>query len=183
MFLLFHSLVKNERPIQFWDSETNPDFMSEDDRRAVAGWALSQGLEVTYKHHHYTVGGEVFRQTDGGPQGLKAAVESSEIYMLQFDSKFLSKLEALGFVVYRYKRYVDDICIILPPLKPGWYYCVDRGRMCYSLEHSYSELPGDQRTMSVLRDIADGIDPNLSFTFDCPSLNDSNRMPVLDLQL
>merc|ERR1711954_521606 len=155
--------------------------MTDEDRRAVVSWALSHELEITYKHHHYTVGGEVYRQAGGGPQGLKAAVESSKIYMLQFDSKFLDKSQDLGSVVYKYKRYVGDICIILPPLKPGWYYCAERGRMCYSLEHNYSELPGDQRTMSVLRDIADGIDPNLSFTFDCPSLNDSNRMPVLDL--
>ena len=37
--------------------------------------------------------------------------------------------------------------------------------------------------MGILRDLADTIDPNLSFTFDCPSLNEKGRMPILDMEI
>ena len=52
------------------------------------------------------------------------------------------------------------------------------------LDHNHPNkvLPADQRTFQILTDIANSIDPNIQFTFDCPSLNDNNRVPVLDLE-
>ena len=36
--------------------------------------------------------------------------------------------------------------------------------------------------MLVLQDIANTVDPNLSFTVDCPSDNPDGRLPILDLK-
>ena len=62
------------------------------------------------------------RQHDGGPQGLNTAVEASELYMLIFDKRFLELLRNLGLVQLLYLRYVDDITVSMPPIKPGWYF-------------------------------------------------------------
>ena len=70
----------------------------------AVGWTLTKGLEVCYRNHHYTVGGQIFCQADGGPQGVKASVEASENYMLQIDSKLLGALEGQGIQVSEYRR-------------------------------------------------------------------------------
>ena len=79
-----HSMVNRESPGQFHDPAECADFMSHGQIRRAVGWAISKALEVTYTHHHYTVGGQIHKQQDGGPQGLNTAVEASEIYMLLF---------------------------------------------------------------------------------------------------
>ena len=68
------------------------------------------------------MGGEVHKQSDGGPQGLSTGVEASYLYMLEFDRAYLVLLKDLGIAVLLYLRYVDDITTVLPPIKPGWYF-------------------------------------------------------------
>ena len=79
-------------------------------------------MEVTYTSHHYTLGGRIYRQPDGGPQGVDTVVEVAEVYMLSFDRRFLAKLRRLGIKVFLYQRYVDDITIQCPAFNPGWGY-------------------------------------------------------------
>ena len=134
----------------------------------AVGWAISKALEVTYTHHHYTVGGQIHKQLDGGPQGLNTAVEASNIYMLLFDKRFLVLVKSLGLVVLLYLRYVDDISVVMPPIKPGWFYSREHNSLKFDPEHEYAQMAGDKRTMLVLRDIANTVNPNLSFTVDCP---------------
>ena len=114
-----HSMVQRDTSQQFHEPEENYNVMSEAEENQAVGWVITQALGVTYKHHHYTVNGQVYRQTDGGPQGLNAAVEAAEIYMLKFDGRFLKILGELGIVVLLYQRYVDDISICLPAIKKG----------------------------------------------------------------
>ena len=61
----------------------------------MLGWATGVGLEVAYKHHYYTVWGQVMRQTDGGPMGVDLSVEGSDIYMLKWGKCFF--VEGQGF--------------------------------------------------------------------------------------
>ena len=102
--------------------------------------------------------------------------------MLLFDKRFLVLLKSLGLVVLLYLRYVDDISVVMPPIKPGWFYSREHNSLRFDPEHEYAQMPGDKRTMLVLRDIANTVDPNLSFTVDCPSMNQNGRLPILDLQ-
>ena len=76
-----HSFTKRDAPGQFWDAEVDPSFMSDSERRQMVGWAISQGLQVTYKNHYYSAAGVICRQADGGPQGVCTAMEASEIYL------------------------------------------------------------------------------------------------------
>ena len=119
-----HSLVKNEHQGQFQDALVNPDQMTQEEVTEAQSWAITQALEVTYGTHFYTAGGQVHKQTDGGPQGLSTAVEASDLYMLQgFDCKYLRRLGELGIKVLLYSRYVDDITMAVPAINPGWWYC------------------------------------------------------------
>ena len=44
-------------------------------------------------------------------------------------------------------------------------------------------VPEDKRTMEVLKNIANTIYDCVQFTVDCPSSNDSGKVPVLDLNV
>ena len=58
-------------------------------------------------------------------------------------------------MVLLYYRYVDDISVCCPPIKPGWFYSKEEKELKYDPDQTYSRLPEDQRTLSVLRDIAE----------------------------
>ena len=88
-----HSLLKNDNVGQFYGAQRSHSLMTQQQIRKAVGRTIGQALQVTYRNHNYTVGGEIHRQSDGGPQGLSTAVEGSETYMLGFDRKFLKRLE------------------------------------------------------------------------------------------
>ena len=46
----------------------------------LVGWTITEALEVTYSHHHYSVGGVLHRQLDWGLPGLDTSVEVSDVY-------------------------------------------------------------------------------------------------------
>ena len=64
-----HSFMKKDAPGQFWEAECDLDLMNEGEKRQLMGWAISQGLRVTYNNHYYTAAGVIRKQSDGGPQG------------------------------------------------------------------------------------------------------------------
>ena len=60
-----HSLVKKDSPGQFHDAQCDASLMTKRDERQLVGWVLTKALEVSYRSHHYTSGGEIFRQRYG----------------------------------------------------------------------------------------------------------------------
>ena len=130
-----HSLVSRDNPNQFHDPTEVHNLMSEAEVNQAVDWVITEALGVTYKHHPYIVEGQIYHQKDGGPQGLKAAVEGSEIYMIQFDSKFIKILGDLGIVILLYTRYVDDIFICCPPIREGWFYSEETKDLKYDPSH------------------------------------------------
>ena len=104
--------------------------------------------------------------------------------MCRFDRTFRRKVKKLGIKLILYKRYVDDITVILNRICPGWKYCSKSNKMVFhpELEASDMELCDDERTLMILCDIANSIS-EIKFTFDCPSRNSTGTVPVLDVQM
>ena len=44
-------------------------------------------------------------------------------------------------------------------------------------------ISDDIRTMNIIQEVANGIDPNIQVTYDVPSLNDDGFVPILDLKV
>ena len=68
-------------------------------------------------------------------------------------------------------------------IDPGWYFCPTAGKFIYNLQHEYSTLEPDLRNMSIVRDVANWLDPAIQLTIKVPSLNANKRLPVLDIEL
>ena len=64
-------------------------------------------------NHFFTIGGKTYRQTDGGAIGSDLTGELARIVMLLWNEKFLAKLKDLNINPDVYKRYVDDIIMVL----------------------------------------------------------------------
>ena len=63
-------------------------------------------------NHVYTVGDLIHLQTEGGSIGLQLTGILAEVVMMDWDKRFLEKLEANNIIVRMYGRYVDDETII-----------------------------------------------------------------------
>ena len=101
--------------------------------------------------------------------------------MGDIDCRIISKLKSLGISIDIYKRYVDDIFVACPPINPGWEYDKVKNKMIYNSSSENIGKNSDERTAEILRDISNTIENDIKFTFDTPSMNDSGKMPVLDL--
>ena len=157
--------------------------MNDDEVRALIALALSKSIKVIMKNHFYSIGGQIYRQKDGGCIGMDLTVELASIYMSLWDQHFLSLCKKLGLKIDLYKRYVDDILVILDSLSIGWKFDKRKKTMVYNPEISSTEQEPDSFTMNVLLDIANTLDQNIQLTGDCPSKNQSKRLPVLDLEI
>ena len=105
--------------------------------------------------------------------------------MLRWDSKFLSLLKKIGLRVIFYKRYVDDVLLLIHSLALGFKYNSRNKKLEYSEEKAEAEKdwPADKRTFAVLRDIANTIDKDIRMKEDVPSAHSDLKLPCLDLKV
>ena len=135
------------------------------------------------ENHYYTIIKKIFRQSDGLPIGLDMSVEAASIYMLLWDEEFLTKLKYLGISTALYKRYVDDILMILRCINRGWKYDKLQKKMIFLEDPSDQLIEDDAYTFGVLLDIANDLDSDIQMTCEVPSMHTDGRLPVLDLGL
>ena len=81
--------------------------------------------------------------------------------------------------------YVDDDFLQYEFLPPGTRWCSERNRMEVMPELVVVDMDEkeDVRTMREISRMADSICPVLKTTFDCPGLQESGKMPLLNLQV
>ena len=145
----------------------------------------SAGVKTVMSNHFYTIGGIIRKQTDGGAIGSDMTGEMSCVYMLEWDDIFTRKCIDAGIPPDMYERYVDDETIISRVINKGWRFDKKSNRMKFSWQQweSDSDDDGEERTASILSDIANSINQSIQVTTDVPGRHSNKRMPVLDLEL
>ena len=181
------SFLQCDNGAQFYDPTKHHDEIGLKDKRELIGWAISMGIETLLDNHFYSTGGRYFKQKDGAPEGVDTSVEACDIYMLVWDDKLLKKLKQLGIGWEDYKRYVDDIEMVLKAIEKGWVYNREQDRMIFNQSATQSDgeedIPPDQYTFKILSQIADTLDPAIKTVFDVPSLHNNGKLPILDLNI
>ena len=150
--------------------------------RQLIAMLTSKSVKVVMENHYFQIGGRIFKQREGSAIGVDMSVEGASLYMLTWDDQFLKKLKKLGIKVELYFRYVDDIVIGLNGIHHGWMFDGRSGRMVFD-ENREKTMPEDQWTLLQLKSIANTLDINIQMEVDTPSMNESGRLPVLDLEL
>ena len=121
------------------------------------------------KNHCYKFEGKIYRQEEGGSIGLDLTGVIAEIYMSWWDGQLVVLLREERMFTLFYKRYVDDINLILKI----------EGM---EVEETTTE-PRDKLIMERVREIANTIHSNIKATCDYGSNYRDGKLPVLDLKM
>ncbi len=129
----------------------------------------------------------VYLQTDGGPIGLELTGAVSRVFMLWWDREFQKQIKLImkdiDWNIEFYMRYVDDCNCIAKELPPGAR--IENGK-CVIKEDKIEEdlkIAGDQRTATIVQNIANNICEFIQIDTDFPSAHNNNSMPILDLEV
>lgn len=152
-------------------------------QREMLTEALRVGLEVVMKNHVYEFDGEVRHQQRGGPIGVELTGNIAQVFMIWWDRSLISRLTGLGIELRMCKRYVDDVNLAMNELPLGTRYSngtvsIDDGAIEEDLH-----VPGDKRTMDIVKAIGNSVHPSIQLEVDVPSNHPDNRMPILDLKV
>ena len=152
------------------------------EKRKMLGKALEIMTIVSMKNHVYKFGGQIMKQSQGGPIGLSLTGDVADCAMVDWDKKLLKKLKTLGIHPALYERFKDDITILLESLDKGTIFKRDE-LIIDEVKKTLDEEKDDEIiTMEVIRDIANSIDPMIQFTVDTPSSHENKKLPILDIQ-
>ena len=152
-----------------WDHSRKP---TNAEKKVLMSIMLGEAVESVMGNHVYIFDGKVYRQEKGGPIGLELTGVVADITMLHFDQMFLNKVEENGYKVHLYKRYVDDILMVVEAT-------IDFNRAEVGREKEV-----EKKVAEVMRTAADDILPDmLKFEVDTPSLHANGRLPVLDIEV
>ena len=156
--------TKKEERYEPWVRTTQkPD---KDKQRVMITEAIKIVLEVLMKNHIYEFKEELRKQKEGGAIGIDLTGELAKIYMTWWDKELLKKLREVGIDPILYKRYVDDIVMIVMKI----------------IGENEEIGEADERTMERIREIGESIHSSIKLTKEVPSENGDKKLPVLDLK-
>ena len=149
----------------------------------VVSEVLRLGVEMMFSTHCYSFGGKVYRQTEGGPIGLRSTCAVARVVMARWDQKFKSRLEQVNIKSELDGRYVDDGRLVLYPLRAGWRW--HRGGLWYreDWEVQDSVLSDIERTKRAVYGAMQGLTACLSFTVETEEDFHDGWLPTLDIKL
>ena len=140
---------------------------SDEDTKRMFCRAIRIMIEKTMSLHDYVFDGKIIRQKGGGSIGLDLTGVVADIYMCYWDKIFKKKLLDAEIIAKLYKRYKDDMNLLLENIK----------------ENGKNQKEKENNTMRECIAIANSIHPSIQVTGDIPTNYDDNRLPILDLRV
>ena len=171
--------VDKEKRWNIWyEPEREPNDV---EKRVMLKESLKIALETLMTNHTYKFDEVIRKQKEGGAIGSDLTGEMARIFMCWWDRKIIEKMNQLGIKVLLYKRYVDDINMIIEYLEGSLEY--EGGRI---VEKERTEESGgekkDQMMFKIVKDIGNEIHQSIQLTTDTPSENTDGKVPILDLK-
>ena len=113
------SILEEKKEKRFMSWKPASDQPDEVATRRMLTEAMRVALLFIMKNHVYTFDGTVRKQAKGGAIGLELTGVLAQIFMVWWDREFKTRVETLGIPLYMYKRYVDDVNVIVGAVEPG----------------------------------------------------------------
>ena len=117
----------------------------------------------TLSLHDYSFNGKIIRQEKGGAIGLDLVGVISSIYMDDWDNRVIEVLKKEDNDPKVYKRYVDDIDLIIQVMK--------------------NNLGDEKSVMEFVQRKANLIDRNIQVTYDYSKCYEDGKLPMLDIKV
>ena len=150
----------HEKRSKMWQPPKKPN---PDDRtiKRMLCKALAIGIKKVMEAHVYKFDGKIRRQRKGGAIGLEMTGELAGVFMMWWDRRMRESLREAGINVQMYKRYVDDINIVLKT----------------------RENEGEKEIMERIKSIGDKIHGSIQLEADYPDKYEDKKVPILDLKV
>ena len=135
----------------------------------------------------YRFNGKTFMQSEGGPIGLELSEAVARVFMLVWDRRLLAALEKAGrglaWDLYMMLRYIDDSNCVAEEMPMGTR--LVRGKLVVQKDKVAQDMlvPGDQRTATLVQNIANKVCKFIQMEVDYPSKYEDNLVPILDLKV
>ena len=129
--------------------------------KRMLGKALEIGINQVMSAHVYKFNGEIRKQMNGGAIGLEMTGEIAGVFMMWWDRQLRERLVEEGMNVCLYKRYVDDINIVVKT----------------------SNQECDRNVIERIKEIGDQIHTSIKLEADYPSNHVDGKVPILDLKV
>ena len=123
--------------------------------------ALEIGINAVMRTHVYKFAGETRAQKQGGAIGLELTGEIAGVFMSWWDRKMRARMEEEGVKVILYKRYVDDINLVV--------------EVCNETE--------EKDAWKRIKEIGNRIHSSIQLEEDCPANYHDQKVPILDIKV
>ena len=149
----------------------------------MIGCVMSVAIKLVMNNHFYSFDNIIRKQMKGGAIGNKLTERLGKILMKRNCRKYVSELARLGLETELLKCYVDDTTDACAAIDPGVRF--ENGELVKKdeLVEEDRNVADDERTMNVLKDVANSIFDCVQFTVDYPSKNENGKVPILDLEI
>ena len=147
--------------------------------------AVAKDVDCVMKKHVYKFAGEVFKQNEGGAIGYELTGVVAKTRMIFLLRKLKEVANGLELAPKIADAFVDDVMCASKKIPAGWRYdCIDK-RLVWKVDDQEEDLrySPDEITARLMVSVANSLEPDIQFTYDAPSCNSDNKMPVLDLKI
>ena len=159
--------------------------ISDQQKLKIVGRVVETAVLVCMGTHPYSFGDKLMVQQEGGPIGMRFTASLANLIMKMWDRAWYKLMEREGITHYLFLRYVDDVRLILPSLKKGWFW--DGENFSYSeLQRQKDEVSGvsnEHRTTVEVTKAMSSILYFLQFTGEDGSMYNDGKLPTLDTAL
>jgi hypothetical protein len=145
--------------------------------------AMKVVLIFIMKNHVYNFNGDIKKQMKGGPIGLELTGVLAQIFMIWWDRRLVKDISESGLNIHMYKRYVDDINIVMEAPDMGARYVNGSVVITEYTKDEDRERENDERCMKFVRSVANCIHPSIQVEVDYCSNYQDRKLPILDLKV
>ena len=129
--------------------------------KKMIGKAIEVGINTVMRNHVYKFAGEMRVQKQGGAIGLELTGEIAGVFMSWWDRKMRSVIEENGIKTVMYKRYVDDINLIVEVKKDVM----------------------EDDLWKRIKEMGDSIHESIQLEADYPYRYPDQKVPILDIKV
>ena len=126
---------------------------------------------------------KILLQSGHGCIGDRAIGVIALLVMIWWSVKLRNKLKEIKIVNELMKIYVDDVNGIYHPVEIGMEYVDGRLKFNESKAVVDIDIPADNKTMDIVKDVANSIDEMIVMTTHVPSNCEDNKVPTLDVKI
>ena len=155
------------------------------EKKLILSICVEQGLLAAVDGHLFVWHKEVMKKQEGLGIGSDLTRAVARLVMLDWDQRFLNLAMDNKITIYMYNRYVDDTANAARALAPGVRWGEEERSMVFlpHLVEEDREVEADIRTMREVVRMGSSLDTSIQLTGDCPSSNESGKMPLLNTQV